>query len=256
MDKNRFSIMTFNIRFGLADDYANSWDIRKDCIIDTINKQSPDFLCVQEANDFQLSFLKKNLPDYFYTGIYSYPVSGWQDIPIFYKKNCERLFTDHYFLSDTPDRKSQFKESLWPRQAVTVLFKMHNNFLCITNTHFDFKDNVQQKSADLIRNRLKNFNPEIPQILCGDFNSDPTGVCYHNFTCKNNEKPCFKDPFKNLQSATFHGFSGIPHTGRIDWILYSGDIRPVSKKIIYDSADGVYPSDHFPVLVQFSINQH
>ena len=253
MNNDSFTIMTFNIRFGLAHDTDNPWGKRKDFLLETIKSESPDFIGFQEANDFQRDFLKKNLKNYNCTGIYKTSEKRWQDIPIFFKKEWECVLSDHFFLSNSPLVKSKFKESEWPRQAVTSLFYKQGKFICITNTHFDFKDLVQQKSAKLIKSRLDSYNTRVPQIICGDFNADPTGVCYYEFTQSNNLES-FKDPFGNLHTPTFHGFTGVPKTGRIDWVLYKGDIKPIGKKILKNSKYGKYPSDHFPVSVKFQFN--
>lgn len=248
-----FSVMTFNIRFGLAPDFNNPWEKRKESVIKIITEKDPDFIGIQEVNDFQLKYLTDNLKDYNVTGLYRKNDPNWQEIPIFYKKDWENILSEHFFLSDTPYKESKFNDSQWPRQAVTGLFAKKGEIVSVTNTHFDFKDNVQVKSADLIRHKLSCINSKIPKVLCGDFNADPTGKCYHQFIFKN--PPDFKDPFETAQSATFHGFTGVPNTGRIDWILYSGDLHPVSGKIIEYCENGRYPSDHFPVFVNFSFNE-
>lgn len=252
MNVKSFSIMTFNIRFGLAKDSDNLWEDRKESVIKIIKEKNPDFIGIQEVNDFQLKFLKKNLKDYKVTGIYNKNNPRWQQLPVFYKKTWECILSEHFFLSDTPYKESKFTESQWPRQTVTTLFRQNQSIVSITNAHFDFKDKVQVKSADLIRHKLSCLNSKIPKILCGDFNADPTGKCYHQFIFKN--PPKFKDPFSTIQSATFHGFTGVPNTGRIDWILYSGNLSPISKEIIKYNENGKYPSDHFPVYVKFNLN--
>jgi endonuclease/exonuclease/phosphatase family metal-dependent hydrolase len=52
-----FKIMSFNIRYGTAQDGPNSWDHRKHLVIDTILQESPDILCLQEALDFQTTYI-------------------------------------------------------------------------------------------------------------------------------------------------------------------------------------------------------
>ena len=251
MENSNFKIMTFNIRFGLANDKNNTWESRKEILVNTIKENSPDFIGFQEVNDFPLEFLKKELQDYQFTGLYNNGEKHWQQIPVFFKKEWDCLLCDHFFLSSTPLKQSKFSESQWPRQTITALFNKNNKFICITNTHFDFKDEVQKKSAKIIKARLEAYSKKIPKIICGDFNSDPTGSCYFEFT-QYNGKTKFKDPFRNIHTATFHGFTGTPKSGRIDWVLYKGDISPVNKEIIKKSIQGKYPSDHFPVMVEFS----
>jgi endonuclease/exonuclease/phosphatase family metal-dependent hydrolase len=49
---------------------------------------------------------------------------------------------------------------------------------------------------------------------------------------------------------THHGFTGIPQKTRMDWVLVSKHFRVVDARIIRDNAEGRYPSDHFPYLVE------
>ena len=43
------TIMTFNIRYGTAEDGTNSWYYRAGAVIDMINDQKPDLIGMQEA---------------------------------------------------------------------------------------------------------------------------------------------------------------------------------------------------------------
>jgi exonuclease III len=56
--------------------------------------------------------------------------------------------------------------------------------------------------------------------------------------------------------ASFHGFSGKASIGRIDWILFRSRYRiQVEEATFVEFEDGgVFPSDHFPYFVTFSIH--
>jgi len=242
------SIMTFNIKFGLAKIKGHTWEKRKASIISTIKKVSPDFICFQEVNDFQMEFLKKKLNHYNFTGLYPEPEKSWQDLPVFYKKKYTLVSGEHFFISHTPKIKSILKGSIWPRQFVSAEFVQEKQKFHIINTHFDFKDSVQKESVNIIVKKLKNAQPV---FICGDFNADPTGVCHMEFFKKG-----FKDSFRDIQTPTFHDFTGIPQKGRIDWILYKGDnISVLRKKIIMDPMNKIFPSDHFPVFSEFRLSE-
>ena len=49
MMKHQFTIGTFNIRYGLADDGINIWDNRKEMVIRSITDKQPDIIGFQEA---------------------------------------------------------------------------------------------------------------------------------------------------------------------------------------------------------------
>jgi len=56
-------------------------------------------------------------------------------------------------------------------------------------------------------------------------------------------------------AGTFNGFEGVRTGPRIDWILHTQDLVPLSCEIIRDSRDGRFPSDHFPVVARFRITR-
>ena len=81
------SVLTLNLRFGLADDGPNGWDYRKDSFPYFFEKHRKDFIGLQEANDFQTDFIDNILNDYNFIGKRNPAPSFWQNNIIFYKKN-------------------------------------------------------------------------------------------------------------------------------------------------------------------------
>ena len=67
-DETPFTIGTFNIRYGLADDGINIWDNRKEMVIRSITDKQPDIIGFQEALPFVRDYLEKNLPEYLLVG--------------------------------------------------------------------------------------------------------------------------------------------------------------------------------------------
>ena len=56
-------LMTFNIRYGTADDGVNSWEFRKDLVIETIRNANPGAIAIQEALLSQLEYIDAQLPE-------------------------------------------------------------------------------------------------------------------------------------------------------------------------------------------------
>ncbi len=243
------SVMSFNLRFGLADDGIHSWQHRQKAYPDFFNTYTPDFIGFQEANNFQSLFLENLLQDYSYIGMRDPSPERWQNNLIFYKKSWKCLQTKHYFLSETPEAESKLPESEWPRQCVIGLFENDGRQLIHVNTHFDFKESVQKRSAELIIDFLSAFSHDIPVVITGDFNADPYGPSYHVFLEKN-----FQDAFESNHSSTFHGFTGEDKGGHIDWILYRGAVSRQTSTVIQDRFSGEYPTDHYPVLAEFMLS--
>ena len=61
--------MSFNVRYGTADDGDHVWDNRKDAACAMILDQHPAVFGVQEALDFQLAYFQEHCPGYKYVGV-------------------------------------------------------------------------------------------------------------------------------------------------------------------------------------------
>lgn len=250
------SVFTLNMRFGLADDGPNSWEFRKKGYPDLLNQYLSDFMAFQEANDFQGQFLKTILKGYHDIGKRNPAPPFWQNNLIFYEKSWQCIEWEHFFLSDTPDVPSRSPKSKWPRQCTIGLFERAGTKVIIINTHFDFDEQVQVESAQFIMKRLLRFPFEIPAILVGDFNCPPSQPCHKVFTGKEQNVPIdgsriFKPVFHKPYPGTHHGFSGNAGEDQIDWIMYSGNLKPVKWGVVRNKFAGLYPSDHFPLFTIF-----
>ena len=62
-------VMTYNIRYGTADDGPNRWDRRKEFLVETIRTFDPDLLGTQETLKFQRDYLAEQLPGYAAIGV-------------------------------------------------------------------------------------------------------------------------------------------------------------------------------------------
>ena len=62
-------VMSYNIRYGTADDGDHIWPNRREAAAAMINDQHPLVFGVQEALDFQLEYLQENCPGYKCVGV-------------------------------------------------------------------------------------------------------------------------------------------------------------------------------------------
>lgn len=260
MSPSGLTVFSLNLRFGLADDGPNRWCNRKTFFPLLLNSYPSDFYAFQEVNDFQARDLQAMLTDYRFIGQRDPAPSYWQNNLIFYHQAWRCTEQYHFYLSRTPDVPSKFDDSKWPRQCTMGVFQQANRWLVCVNTHFDFAETVQKKSARLILSRLSMLTVTEPAIIMGDFNVPPDGRCYHIFTKAPPEEKTtaiepiehrFKNAFQPPFPATHHGFTGKTEGDHIDWVLYRGQIEPEKKVVLRDAFDGHYPSDHFPLFVRF-----
>jgi len=254
---DRISVLSLNLRFGLADDGPNSWIYRKESYPSLLEKYRTDIIGFQEVNNFQADFLKNILSEYSWIGERKSAPEFWQDNIIFYHKDWECIYQDHFYLSTTPDIPSRFQKSKWPRQCTIGIFKNKQGKLIVANTHFDFDIDVQVQSALLIMKRLSEISSKDPIILIGDFNAAPHSPGYNVFTGENPNEASgsdlyFKNAFKKPYPGTFHGFNDDKTGDHIDWILYRGELIPVESSTLQMKINGFYPSDHFPVFSVFN----
>ena len=252
------SVMTFNIRFGLADDGMHSWEHRKAAVASLLRQENPDFIAVQEVNDFQADFLRERLPEYGSIGQRRPAAARWQSNVILHRRGWKCLREDFFFLSRTPSVPSRFAGSRWPRQCIIGHFRRNRRHVICVNTHLDFDETVQIRSARLILERLQRFPAKEPAILMGDFNATPDDLCYRVLTQEaENEESRPKAGFVNVFSppypGTYHEFSGKTGGEPIDWILFRGPLRLRGADVLTHRVEGKYPSDHFPVRAVFEM---
>jgi endonuclease/exonuclease/phosphatase family metal-dependent hydrolase len=114
---------------------------------------------------------------------------------------------------------------------------------------------ARERSADVLRERIGALVGDHAVIVMGDFNAVAGSLPHATLTdvtagladswARAGEQERRRDP------GTFHGFTGEPGRGRIDWILSSPGLRCVDAGIDRSSRGGRYPSDHFPVWATF-----
>ncbi len=98
-------VMTFNIRYGTADDGPNHWNHRQERVVETIRQFQPDLIGTQETMSFQAEYLRQCLPEYTYVGklrVPDQPTS--EECAVFFRSTrFVDLEQGHFWLSTTPE---------------------------------------------------------------------------------------------------------------------------------------------------------
>ncbi len=250
-----FSVMSFNIRFGTANDGENAWPHRKELVVEAIAHYSPDLLGLQESVDFQVEYLAEALPEY---EIYSVPRSpdGGESCAIFFRKaRFEKMEEGTFWLSETPEKEaSKSWDSSLPRIVSWVRLKDRETGekLLFSNTHFDHRGQIARKlSAQLIRKRIPKLAGDTPFVITGDFNCTDGSEPQKALT---GDDDLIVDTFRSLNpeivpedEGTFTGFKDTDNGRRIDWVLCSSSLKVESAEIGRFRKEGRVPSDHYPV---------
>ncbi len=260
-DAVAIKVMTFNIRYGSAEDGINNWDNRKEVAFDVIRNYYPDLLGMQEVLKFQLDETLDQFPYYDYVGVgRDDGKTGGEYSPLLYLR--ERFIVDTcgtFWFSDTPEipgSKSWGNEitriSSWAR----LFDKFTGNVIEIYNLHLDHKSKDSRiKSARLL---LKKIKPNIPTIITGDFNSSEDEE-----TIKLISDSGFKDTYRFIYAnssheGTYHRFVGDDTGDKIDFIFVSNHFKILDAEIIktyrLTGDKKQYPSDHFPVVAEVAID--
>jgi len=253
-------LMTFNIRYGTADDGNNKWDHRKQLVIDRIQAFNPDLLGMQECrDDFQSKFIKSNLQEYDFYGVRRAGggETSLEMAPILFKRSMFRLVQKGCFwLSETPDVPGSVSwGSTFPRTATWVQLVQlgSGKELIYINTHFDYEPSAIDESARLLQRWITEKLKSYPVLLTGDFNTDKNSFAYRQLT----QEAGLSDAYRKIYptgatEGTFHGFGEGKPISPIDWVLISNHFEVISAGIDRYYKGSLFPSDHYPVFTELN----
>lgn len=255
---NELRIMTFNIRYGTANDGENSWQLRKENVVRTINNFNPDLLGLQEALHAQIDELIKQMPGYAYVGEgRDDGKSEGEHSCIFYLKNRFDIdSTGTFWLSDTPNI---IASKSWGNNITRICTwarlndKLSGKTFYIFNVHLDHESQTsREKSALLLMQRIS--GKSLPVILTGDFNCGDDNPAVRTILSSGMIDTYRKLHVKKSNEGTFNSFKGDTTGDKIDFIFITKDFLVKQSEIIKTSYEGKFPSDHFPVtaLIKFS----
>lgn len=253
-------VMSFNIRGARFSDGDNVWPARAALNAAVIRRHAPDLIGFQEFELPHREFYAEQLPEYACAlGPEYNNRDPFQYPAILYRRDRLRLLdSGGFWLSTTPEVHSAawdtdcIRAAGWARLALA-----EGGELLHLNTHLDHvSEQARASGAALIAERLPALAGDTPLVVTGDFNCEP-GSAAHRALLAAGLADAHSATHDAAPALTFHGFKGPayvprpPETGdRIDWVLSRG-LRTTSCAVITDAAPPLYPSDHYPVLVEF-----
>lgn len=257
--------MTFNIRGARRKDGENVWERRAPLNVSVIRRYEPDLIGFQELRDANLRTYMAELPEYEYDlgPGYGHREPYLHNAIFWNPSRLTPIEAGGFWLSETPETHSRSWGSEHARSAYWVRFRVESNgteFVHL-NTHLDHgSGKARVEGSRLIVRRLASLADGVPIILTGDFNCNPGTRTYCNFA-----QAGFADAHRaagNPRSNTFHKFQGegfkSNKEARIDWMLLhdgerSGEWTVSSCHIARDCEPPIYPSDHYPVIAELSL---
>ena len=247
-------LMTYNIRLDTKEDGINQWNYRKKGLIALIKKLNPDILGIQEGLPNQISYLSKQLDGYSLIGEGREGENNGEYCAIYYKNKKFKLEKgETFWLSETPEIPSIGWDAALKRIATVGVFKAlnSNRKLVVYNSHFDHIGKIaREKSVDVILNHIEGneyFKNEL--VFMGDLNSTPNELSIKLM------KEVFDDSFEKFAIkkpyGTYNGFdSKSDLSKRIDYIFTKNMSISKYERISEKLPNGLWPSDHFPVLIE------
>jgi arylsulfatase A-like enzyme/endonuclease/exonuclease/phosphatase family metal-dependent hydrolase len=276
--------MSFNIRYGTARDGDNSWEHRREAVIEVIDTHRPAVLGVQEALRFQLDELGAAMPRYEEIGVgRSDGVEAGEYAAILIDRNrLELLDKGNFWFSDTPEVPGS---TSWGNEIPRICTwarlrdRLTGSSFYVYNNHWDHQSQPsRERSAELLMQWIAGRDAGDDSVLVtGDFNAGESNPAFRRLLAApaaaagDAREPSpgealdpggvgraglrLFDTFRALHPGatgvgTFNGFEGRTDGDKIDAVLASEEWEVLRAGIVRDAPGGRYPSDHFPVIAE------
>jgi endonuclease/exonuclease/phosphatase family metal-dependent hydrolase len=229
---------------------------RNERVLNMCLKYLPDTIGFQEVDPVWLATLNAGLRDqYAFVGEGRNGGASGEYNPIFYKKEVFNLIeSGTRWLSDTPNKVSKVDESSLNRIYTFALLerKSDGKRIMVVNTHFDHTSaQAREKQAKVLVEYLKTIT-EYPIVLTGDFNCESSSSAYSTLVSTGiaNSSDIADKKINNVATFTNYGSSNKI----IDFVFVSSKLIGVtSYQVCNEKINGDFPSDHHPVLIEYTL---
>ena len=267
------TVVSFNIRNGIAFDRLHSWPFWRRATAQAIARLDGDLLGLQEVYAFQERYLMRSLGGYAAIGTGRDARGGGERCSVLYRRMRLRLEAARTrWLSDTPDVPGS---CTWgnplPRVATLCRFvdEASGRPIGFANLHLDGASAASRECA--AEALLSWLEPDTPWLVAGDLNEAPDGaalrrlaavglrdlVAEQSRTSAERQTTADDSGLPAEQAAhpvaTEHGFGKITAGRRIDYVLASGHWRLERAWVAQERVGTRLPSDHWPVAARVSL---
>ena len=249
------TVMSFNIRYGTANDGDNHWLKRREQLFALLREQQADVVGLQEALHGQIEEILQAVPGYAYVGVGRADGrrAGEYAAVLYRTSRLQVRRSDTFWFSDTP---GVVKSTSWGNQIERICTWAYfedreGPAFYFYNVHLDhLSQPSRERSAALLLERVKARDPKAPAVVTGDFNAgeqNPAAVAM---------LAAFRDSFRvrhpgATEVGTFNGFKAGQTAGeKIDFVFVEPGTEVLDAAIVRSSREGRYPSDHFPVTAR------
>lgn len=257
-DENATRVMSFNVR--CANDGEQTITNRSKVAVEMLNEYAPDSFGVQECTPRWRRILKRNLGDrYACVGKARDPYGPFTEYSsIYYLKDKYNLIdSGTFWLSETPDKPySKSFDTSCCRIATWAVLENKESGVRYThiNTHLDHVlDSTRDAQMQVLINRVLEITGDGSVVMTGDFNAYEDDSVYAVACETFNDTKYIAKNTDDGPTFTKYGTKEGAGKGAIDFIFVSKGIEAQNYKIIRNTVEGIYPSDHFPIVADIYI---
>ncbi len=258
-------IGTYNIRIQSSSDGDNNWPTRKPITVQSIKDIDFDIFGLQEAQTYHHTYLQETLGDiYGFEWFCPNTGSSKESVGIAYKKSEWSLAKlNKFYINSDPDTQAKSdtgSSGNYYRGALcgTFIHKKTGTKLFFMSTHGCLNKEPNNTYAYLYPEQEARFNPDgLPSFFVGDLNARPdwdSSVLFRTYW--NDTYLTIDETLRQGCDDTFNGWDSPEGRAdrRIDFVYYKGaGVTPTLYKCDNTLYDGKYPSDHWPVYADFTI---
>lgn len=251
-EKGELRVMSCNLRCISPTDFGKkSWFYRADLTIKNIEAEAPDIIGFQESTKYHYAYLCDTLKGY--DSVITYRDNAFlsEGCPVFYRADKYTLIDKgSFWLSETPEVMSKDWNSACYRVCSYVILETIDSKtqFVVFNTHLDhISDEARINGINVILDKIKEFGG-LPSMIMGDFNAEEDSETYKSAT--ENFLDAKYQTDNTMKGCTYQAFGKALDRENIDYLMISKTGFSVnSYKVVTTTYDGVYTSDHFPLLI-------
>ena len=252
-------VMSFNVR--CKNDGVQTITNRSKVAIEVIKQYAPDSFGVQECTPRWKRILAANLDGkYACVGAardYYGPFTEYSSI-YYLKDKYDLIDSGTFWLSETPEKRwTKSFDSACFRVASWALLEDKETGMRYThiNTHLDHVlESTRESQMKVLIDCVNKVANGSPIVMTGDFNAFEDNSLVYTVACES-----FSDTKKVAANSdtgrtfTSYGKYEEDGTGAIDFIFADKSLEVETYKIIRNTVQDIYPSDHYPIVADIII---
>lgn len=257
-NNGQIKMMSYNLRCISPTDWGKkAWFYRANLVIDDIENEKPGIIGFQESTKWHYKYLVDTLKGYDSVIEYRDEAFNSEGCPIFYNTSLYELVDKgSFWLSETPEVMSKSWGAQYNRVCSYVILtdKASGEDFVVFNTHLSHvSDEARINGIKVVLDKIAEFG-SLPSVIMGDFNALEGSETYNSVT--KNFLDAKKVAEKTSDSHTYQNWGNPEKFQRIDYFMVSKTGFKINSYDVLSAVhDGVYSSDHCPIVLEVEIEK-